>query len=116
MVPEYQGYPGKGTLVATNSFLAIRNHKTANQASRESGMPQPCFQRPETAELNFLQWAQVHCHGASTSFAIFLDVSDELSPSGAANILVLMLVNLMVWGNKFLKTMPSQKEFCSRSI
>ena len=52
MVPEYQGYPGIGTLVPANSFLAIRHHKTANEASREGGMPQPCFQLSEIAELN----------------------------------------------------------------
>jgi len=51
MVPEYQGYPRTGTLVAANSFLAIRNHKIANQASRKGGIPQPCFQWPETVEL-----------------------------------------------------------------
>ena len=51
MVPEYQGYPGIGTLVAANSFFVIRNHKTANQVSREGGMPEPCFQWPEIVEL-----------------------------------------------------------------
>jgi hypothetical protein len=104
MVPEYQGSPGRDTFVAANSFLAIRNHNTANQASRESVMPQPCFQRPETAELK-QQWAPVHCHGASTNpgFAIVLEVFDELSPSEAANILVLMLVNLTARGNELLK-------------
>jgi hypothetical protein len=50
MVPEYQGYPEIGILVAANSFLAIRNHKTTNQASRKDGMPQPCLQWPETVE------------------------------------------------------------------
>jgi len=47
----------------------------------------------------------VHSHGASTtpSFAIVLDVFGELSPSEAAKIPVLMLVNLTAWGNEFLK-------------
>jgi hypothetical protein len=104
MVPEYHGYPGIGTLVAANSFLAMRNHKIANQTSREGGMPQPCFQWPETAEMK-QQEASVHSHGASTSagFAIVLDVFGELSPSEVANIPVLMLVNLTVWGNEFPK-------------
>jgi hypothetical protein len=123
MVPEYRGSLGKGTLVAENSFLTIRNHKTANQASRESGMLQPCFQRPETVELN-QQWAPVRCHGASTSpgFAIVLDVFDELSTAQAAYILVVMLVNLTAWGNEFLKSNAfteknkNKKRSCSRSI
>jgi hypothetical protein len=62
MVPEYQGFTGIGNLVAADSFLAIRRHKTANQANREGGMPQPCFQWPEIAELK-QQYASVHSHG-----------------------------------------------------
>jgi len=48
--------------------------------------------------------------GTSTSagYTIILDVFGELSPSGFAIIPVLMLANLTVWGNEFLKKMPSQ--------
>ena len=60
-------------------------------------MPQPCFQRPETVELKVGAGA-VMVHQpvqVSPSFWMFFG---ELTRSEAANIAVLMLVNLTAWG------------------
>jgi len=62
------------------------------------------------------QQASEHSHGASASpsFVIVLDVFGELSPSEAASIPVLMLVNFTAWRNEFMKKQcphsnPSQR-------
>ena len=46
IIPELQGQPGNGTLLAVTLFSGKkRNHKGISHVSKKAGGPKPCHQR-----------------------------------------------------------------------